>query len=342
MFYVVSCNMIAGKMSGASLTIYSVIFASQKYLTCCLLFAFKIFAFELDRKVHNASQHELKLLFSHNFDDVIWKMISIGKNYNEYQPSNCAWWRFSARGLFWARGTRSVPRLLFLLHFRVSFAGSIRLPCWSTGWGHLAWCQIFQHCFVALGLQTFTIPGTSLVHAWQNVEGVPEHEATMHRPTFPKGMISSRCIVGSFSGTPSTFCQACTRDVPGVVYVFKPSDTKQCWNILHQARCLHPDLPGNPIDPPKLTRKRRRNSSLWTELVPLAQKKPLVLNPHHAQLEEWWTFPDSYIFKNDLCLREKWHVSSPFESIGEFILFAVIISSIVKKFILSICSWKIP
>ena len=75
------------------------------------------------------------------------------------------------------------------------------------------------------------------------------------------------------------------------MYVCKPSATKQCWDILHQARCPHPvDQQGNPIDRPNLTRKRRRNSSHGTERVPRAQKKPLVLNPHHAQLEDWLIF----------------------------------------------------
>ena len=55
---------------------------------------------------------------------------------------------------------------------------------------------------------------------------------------------------------------------------------------LAQARCPHSvDQQANLIDRPKLTRKERRNSSLGTERVPRAQKKPLVLNPHHAQLE---------------------------------------------------------
>ena len=45
-------------------------------------------------------------------------------------------------------------------------------------------------------------------------------------------------------------------------------------------------LDGLSIDRPNLTRKRRRNSSHGTERVPRAQKKPLVLNPHHVQLEE--------------------------------------------------------
>ena len=77
----------------------------------------------------------------------------------EIQSSNCAWCAFSTSGFRWAGGTRSVPRLLFLLRFRVSFGRSIGLPCWSTGWGQRAWCKIFQHYFVALGLQMCTIPG---------------------------------------------------------------------------------------------------------------------------------------------------------------------------------------
>ena len=98
------------------------------------------------------------------------------------------------------------------------------------------------------------------------------------------GNFQGRCIVASCSRSPRTFCQACSRIVPGIVYVCKPSGAQNCWDILHQARCPHPvDQQGNPIDRPKLTRKRRRNSSHGSERVPRAHKKPLVLNPHHTQ-----------------------------------------------------------
>ena len=99
------------------------------------------------------------------------------------------------------------------------------------------------------------------------------------------GNIQGRCVVTSCESNLPSFCQVCTRDVPGIVYTCRPSATKQYWNILHQARCPHPvDPQGNPIDRPKLTRKRKRNSNLGTERVPRAQRKPLVLNPHRAQL----------------------------------------------------------
>ena len=101
---------------------------------------------------------------------------------NIYQPSNCAWWGFNTNGFFWAGETRWVPWLLFRLRFRVSLGRSMGLPCWSTGWGHRAWCNIFQHCLVALGLQTYTIPGTSLVHDRQNVLGWLLQSGTMHWP----------------------------------------------------------------------------------------------------------------------------------------------------------------
>ena len=118
----------------------------------------------------------------------------------------------------------------------------------------------------------------------------PPEEAGNH--TFNKTRFTEpfqgQCIVPSCKSHPKTFCLSCTRDVPEIVYVCKPSATKHCWNILHQARCPHPvDQQGNPIDRPKLTRKRRRNSSHETQRVSRAQKKPLVLNPHHAQLEGW-------------------------------------------------------
>ena len=127
-----------------------------------------------------------------------------------------------------------------------------------------------------------------MIYELQSIPILPD-EAKNH--TFNKrgnsGNFQGQCIVADCKTSPRTFCQACSRDVPGIVYVCKPSATKQCWDILHQARCPHPvDQQGNPIDRPNLTRKRRRNSSHGTERVPRPQKKPLVLNPHHAQLED--------------------------------------------------------
>ena len=127
-----------------------------------------------------------------------------------------------------------------------------------------------------------------LIYELDSIPILPE-EAGNH--TFNKGGFTGpfqgQCIVPDCKSHPKTFCLSCTRDIPGIVYVCKPSATKQCWNILHQARCPHPvDQQGNPIERPKLTRKRRRNSSHGTQRVSPAQKKPLVLNPHHAQLED--------------------------------------------------------
>ena len=131
----------------------------------------------------------------------------------------------------------------------------------------------------------------SFIFLISELETIPILPSEAGNHTFRKGgnsgRFQGRCIVASCSSSPTTFCEACTRDVPRIVYVCKPSATKQCWNILHQARCPHPvDQQGSPVDPPKLTRKRRRNSSLGTERVPRAQRKALVLNPHHTQLED--------------------------------------------------------
>ena len=122
------------------------------------------------------------------FDEQNMKKKNEKISITDYQPSNCAWWGFKTSGFFRARGTRSVPWLLFRLLFRVSFGRSTGLPCWSTGWGHRAWCSIFQHCFVAFGWQTYTIPVTSLVHDRQNVLGLLLQEETMHCPW--KGPVS--------------------------------------------------------------------------------------------------------------------------------------------------------
>ena len=118
--------------------------------------------------------------------DILFFRSENGKE-NINQSSNCTWWGFNTSGFFRARGTRSVPWLLFRLRFRVRFGRSIGLPCWSTGWGHRAWCRISQHCFVALGLQTYTIPRTSPEQAWQNVRGLLLQPPTMHCPwNFPE------------------------------------------------------------------------------------------------------------------------------------------------------------
>ena len=127
-----------------------------------------------------------------------------------------------------------------------------------------------------------------MISELQSIPILPD-EAKNH--TFNKGGNSGKfqgqCIVGGCKSSPRTFCQTCSGDVPGIVYVCKPSATNQCWDILHQARCPHPvDQQGNPIDRPSLTRKRKRHNSHGTERVPRAQKKPLALNPHHTQLEE--------------------------------------------------------
>ena len=140
----------------------------------------------------------------------------------------------------------------------------------------------------------FLVIWSEYVHIYDNVYfwfvSILPDEAGNH--AFNKGGFTGpfqgQCIVPSCKNHPRTFCLSCTRDVSWIVYVCKPSATKQCWNILHQARCPHPvDQQGNPIEHPKLTRKRRRNSSHGTQRVSPAQKKPLVLNPHHAQLEGW-------------------------------------------------------
>jgi len=97
-----------------------------------------------------------------------------------------------------------------------------------------------------------------------------------------------QCIISFCRSKPKTFCPSCTRDVTGIVYVCKPSATKKYWNILHQSRCPHPvDQQSNSIDCPNFTRKRKWNSSHGTQRFPRAQKKPLVLNPYHAQLQGW-------------------------------------------------------
>ena len=99
------------------------------------------------------------------------------------------------------------------------------------------------------------------------------------------GQFRGACIAPGCTSKVKKFCMGCTRDVPGIVFVCEPSTNKRCWDILHQARVPNPvDSQGNAIPRVKLTRKRKRNSSLGTDRVPSAVKKPLTLNPHHSQL----------------------------------------------------------
>ena len=124
----------------------------------------------------------------HIFDEQHMKKKNEKIFITDYQPSNCAWWGFNTSDFLWAGGTRWVPWLLFRLRFRVSFGRSMGLPCWSTGWGHRDWCSIFQYFFVALGLQTYTIPVTSLVQDGQNVFGLLLQKEIMHCPW--KGLVT--------------------------------------------------------------------------------------------------------------------------------------------------------
>ena len=96
----------------------------------------------------------------------------------------------------------------------------------------------------------------------------------------------ARCIIPDCKSKPSTICAGCTRDVPGLVFVCKPSTSKRCWEILHQARSPKLlDAEGNVIERPSLIRKRKRNSSLGVERIPKRNRKSLTLNPHHSQLD---------------------------------------------------------
>ena len=95
------------------------------------------------------------------------------------------------------------------------------------------------------------------------------------------------CIIPSCDSSPRFMCAGCTRDVAGIVFVCNPygRDKKRCWDISHQARSPYPvDAQGNPIERPKLTKKRKRNSSFGVERIPKRNRKSLTLNPHHAQL----------------------------------------------------------
>ena len=102
-----------------------------------------------------------------------------------------------------------------------------------------------------------------------------------------QGCMQASCIIPSCRSQPTTFCQGCTRDVQGIVFVCSPKRGKRCWEILHQARSRAPvDAQGNPIEAPSLIKKRKRNSSLGIDRKPKRLKKPLLLNPHHEQISE--------------------------------------------------------
>ena len=160
------------------------IFSSPNILVMICIVSSQNTKFWCELKMLLPKQNESWLSFC--MDTLFFRFENGKENIN--QSSNCAWWGFNASGFFWARGTRSVPWLLCRFRLRVRFGRLIGLPCWSTGWGHRAWCRISQHCFVALGLQTYTIPVTSLVHDRQNVLGLLLQEETMHCPW--KGPVS--------------------------------------------------------------------------------------------------------------------------------------------------------
>ena len=94
--------------------------------------------------------------------------------------------------------------------------------------------------------------------------------------------IRGRCINPDCTSRSRIICAGCTRDVNGLVWVCSPEDNPYCWERLHKARARYPvDNAGNPTERPKLTKKRRRNSSLGAERENKRQKRPAVLNPHH-------------------------------------------------------------
>ena len=93
-------------------------------------------------------------------------------------------------------------------------------------------------------------------------------------------------IIPSCRSQPTDFCQGCTRDVQGIVFVCSPKRGKLCCEILHQARTRPPvDAQGNPIEAPSLIKKRKQ-SSLGIDRVPKRLKKLLLLNAHHEQIIE--------------------------------------------------------
>ena len=62
--------------------------------------------------------------------------------------------------------------------------------------------------------------------------------------------------------------------------IFKKKKTQFFLNFFDQKF-----LPVNPIERPKLRKKRKRNSSFSVERIPKRKRKSINLNPHHAQLE---------------------------------------------------------
>ena len=95
------------------------------------------------------------------------------------------------------------------------------------------------HDFV---LQCIPVVESELVVGWHTYETVGL-----------QGCMQNSCIIPSCRLQPSTFCQDCTRDVQGIVFVCSPKRGKRCWDILHQVRSRAPvDAQGNPIEAPSL------------------------------------------------------------------------------------------
>ena len=79
-----------------------------------------------------------------------------------------------------------------------------------------------------------------------------------------QGCMQVSCIIPSCRSQPTTFCQGCTRDVQGIVFVCSPKRGKRCLEILHQARSRTPvDAQGNPIEAPSLIKKTKTEQQSW-------------------------------------------------------------------------------
>ena len=112
----------------------------------------------------------------------------------------------------------------------------------------------------------------------------PYHTYTQKAPHECSGKLD--VLYQTVSPNPQPYALGAPRDVPGIVFVCKPSTSKLCWEILHQARSPKLlDAEGNVIERPSLIRKRKRNSSLGVERIPKRNRKSLTLNPHHSQLD---------------------------------------------------------
>ena len=95
-----------------------------------------------------------------------------------------------------------------------------------------------------------------------------------------QGCMQVSCIIISCRSQPSTFCQGCTRDVQGIVFVCSPKRGKRCWEILHQARSRAPvDAHGNPIESPSLIKKTETEQQSRDRSKTKAPEKTFTFEP---------------------------------------------------------------